>query len=220
MEDQNKYLPGYRAATEQFALHNPAEMAGKSDVPFVPEDGDGDSGYFRLIYLGLEYLVHHPTGKVTVPGREEVDEAAEAALTRRKILFLHYMFQASGAGPGMGWHAYRQMKGGDYHFGVFRTEALAPLVRHFGDELPRFRSAAVAAGGMPNGMGDAGYTFRILPRVSLGVVLYAGDDEEEATANIIFDDQAGENLPTDDLNFLAEDLVRHLAFFARSPLPR
>ncbi len=210
MEDQNKYLPGYRAAAERFAAGDPAAMAGKSGVPYVVEEVGGDAGYFRLTYLGVEYLAHHPSGKVAVPGRVATDDEEETNLTRRKVLFLHYLAQASGRGPGKGWHAYRQMAGGDYHLGVFRTEALLPLSRHFGNELPRFRAAAVKAGGTPNEMGDAGYTFRPLPRVYLGVVLYAGDDEEAATANVIFDDQAGGNLPTDDLTFLAEDLVRYL----------
>jgi hypothetical protein len=202
VEDQNKYLPGLRQAAQAFAAGDPSGMAWASGVPYDPA-----AGAFTLTYFGTRYIIRHPSGAVEGPA--DPDEG-EGRATRRKICFLHYLTQATGGEVAGRWLSYRQMKGGQFHFNVFRTEALAPLARRFGEDLAALRRAGAALGGEPLDSGDAAYFFLPLPQVRLGFILYAGDAEEEAAANIVFDAAAGEHLPTDDLAFLAEDITRRL----------
>ncbi|MDA8144702.1 MAG: DUF3786 domain-containing protein [Thermaerobacter sp.] len=202
MEDQNKYLPGLRQAVQAFAAADPAGMARASGVPYDPAAGE-----FTLTYFGARYTVRHPSGAVEGPA--DPDEG-EGRATRRKICFLHYLAQATGGEVAGRWLSYRQMKGGQFHLNVFRTEALVPLARRFGGDPAALRRAGAALGGEPLDSGDAACSFLPLPRVRLGFILYAGDAEEEAAANIVFDAAAGEHLPADDLAFLAEDITRRL----------
>ena len=58
--------------------------------------------------------------------------------------------------------------------------------------------------------GDASFSFRLLPRVWLAVVLHLADDEFPASANVLFDAAVSHYLPTEDLAVLGGILTGRL----------
>ena len=68
--------------------------------------------------------------------------------------------------------------------------------------------------GTPLEMGDAAFAFDVMPRVSLAVVWWAGDDEFPANATVLFDSASSRYLPTDGLAIVGRMLCRKLAKLA------
>jgi hypothetical protein len=77
-------------------------------------------------------------------------------------------------------------------------------------DLPGFRRAALKLGGSTLPFGDAAYGFTALPRIPAGCLLWAGDEEFPARANLLFDRTLGRHLPLDVVLALAHCLVLRL----------
>ncbi|MFA4965898.1 MAG: DUF3786 domain-containing protein, partial [Thermoleophilia bacterium] len=80
--------------------------------------------------------------------------------------------------------------------------------------LERFAQAAAALGGEALGLADASFRFQALPRVPVAVLLWAGDEEFPARAQLLFDAAAGHYLPAEDLAGLGGWLVGQLTRLA------
>ena len=64
--------------------------------------------------------------------------------------------------------------------------------------------------GRPVEPGDAGFEFRVFPKVPLRLILYAGDAEFAPEANILFDRSIGGMLSPEDIAWLAGMVVYRL----------
>ena len=60
------------------------------------------------------------------------------------------------------------------------------------------------------GLGDLAYTFQALPRVSLLLVFWKGDEDFPASFQVLFDASASHYLPTDAYAILGSTLTRRL----------
>ena len=56
-------------------------------------------------------------------------------------------------------------------------------------------------------MGDAAYSFRILPRLPVAVLLWKGDEEFPPEGNILFDKNISNILSAEDIAWLAGMVV-------------
>ena len=150
------------------------------------------------------HVVTHPEGEVSAGG-SPVHVAAG-------ILLLHYLLRADGAPPAGEWRAFRELPDGLFYAASFAERAEAPLAKTFGAAggLDALRTAAAAAGGRPLKLADAAYAFQALPRLSLAVLVWAGDEEFPAQASMVFDGAAGHYLPAEDLAGLGGQLARRL----------
>jgi len=121
------------------------------------------------------------------------------------ILLLHYLLRADGTPPAGEWLAFRELPDGLFYAAAFAQRTEAPLAQAFGanagsgDGLAGFRAAAAAAGGLPLDLADAAFAFQALPRLTLAVLVWDGDDEFPAQASVVFDAAAGHYLPAEDL---------------------
>ena len=133
------------------------------------------------------------------------------------ILLLHYLLGADGTPQAGSWSAYRELPDGLFYAASFARRAEEPLTRAFAaslDALDGFRTAARALGGDALTLGDASFRFVALPLVELAVVVWAGDDEEPGEARVLFDANAGLQLPAEDLAGLGGQLAHRLAGLA------
>jgi hypothetical protein len=128
-----------------------------------------------------------------------------------QALILTYLVTADGTPPSGSWVAYRDLPDGMFYAQAFRGYAENRLARELGEDgLDAFCRAAARLGGTPIGIGQAGYAFRILPRVSLGAVYWLGDEDFPSRASILFEDTAPHYLSTDGLAVLGSHLVNAL----------
>jgi len=129
---------------------------------------------------------------------------------QEQILILHYLMARPAAVVSDDWVAYREIPGAAFYFGAFVKRAIDPLKKAFGQNVAGLAAAAERLLGRPVAPGDAGFEFRVFPKVPLRLILYAGDDEFAPEANILFDRSIGGMLSPEDIAWLAGMLVYRL----------
>lgn len=175
-----------RQAVEQFSSLDAAEVAGKAGAHY-----NGDDKSITLDFLGESYTISHPNGKVT-------NSKGEDASLYIAIIILHYLVTAEGTPLKGRWIAYRHLPGGDIYIGPFQKRAITPFLNTFGDFPEDFRKAALALGGKEISQSGISMVIPVLPRVPVCFILWPGDEEMSASANILFDESAPDYLPTED----------------------
>jgi hypothetical protein len=160
-----------------------------------------DKLHLRLLWN--DYAVAPATGAVT-----SLAAHADPPSAFTQALILSYLVTADGTPPSGHWIAYRDLPDGMFYAQAFRGYAEARLVRELGDDaLARLASRAAQLDGAPIPIGDAGYAFRILPRVDLGAVFWLGDEDLPSRTSILFEDTAPHYMSTDGLAVLGSHLV-------------
>lgn len=166
-----QYKQAYLDALREFADKDPLLMADLSGAVYGSDRG------FEFTYCGHPCTVTHPDGEIVFDvWREPPHE--------EKIIILQYLAGAAGIPSRGRWLSFLELPGGPHHFAPFQQEAIFPLAKRFGTLPEQFRLAAVALGGTPADMGHTGLIIPVFPLISLAFILWAGDDEFPAAANI------------------------------------
>jgi hypothetical protein len=179
-----------------------ATLAGGTRVP----------GGIIVPFFGAPHLVTHPAGEVLAKPRtsRQQEDGARPAHPSVTIVLIHYLLHADGARPAGEWLAFRELPDALFYAQAFAGHAESALAEKFGRDLAGFRQASVAQGGLPLDLADAAYSFAALPRLPLAVLLWEGDDEFPGQARILFDANAGRQLPTEDLSGIGDWLAHRL----------
>jgi len=191
------------------ALHKAYENLKKLD-PYITSykaacdfASDEEGGRFLIRFFGDEYVVRFPEISVHTDDGREPDMAT-------RLIILHYLIHADGSPPGDQWIAFRELPGGRVYDSAFQGRSSLRLVRTFGMDEKGFTAAAEALGGDRLTFGDASFRFRLLPRVSMAVILHVGDEEFGPNVTALFDAAAGHYLPIEDLAVLGGMLASKL----------
>lgn len=170
-------------------------------------DGEGN---FRLDFFWQEYVI---SGEDFTVWRAE---SGEEPSSFTQSLILTYLATADGTTPSSRWIGFRELPEGMFYVQAFRGYTGVRLVRGLEDDVETFRRGAEALGGKPlEGIGDAGYTFTVLPRVRVAVAYWRGDEEFPSQARVLFEDTAAHYMPTDGLAILGSQLVGRILKAAR-----
>lgn len=140
----------------------------------------------------------------------DMDAAAKEVPIQEQVLLLHYLEATGPAAPVGNWVAYREIPGAGFYFSAFVKRAIDPLKKVFGKDAQSLMRIAEGLGAKAIEPGDAAFELRVLPRVPLQYILWEGDEEFEAEANILFDETAGDLLSPEDLAWLAGMVVYRL----------
>jgi hypothetical protein len=169
------------------------EAATVLRVPFLDRT-------YTLAYPRFEFVDRHTPG-AQIPLQEQV-------------LILHYL---QGCQPRLAgrWVAYREIPGAGFYFGAFVKRAVDPLKKVFGQNIAALLGAAAKIGAVPIETGSAGFRLDVLPYAPLQMIVWEGDDEFPAEANILFDAMVGEYLSPEDAAWLASLAVYRLMALAR-----
>jgi hypothetical protein len=168
-----------------------------------------DAKTLRIPFLTRTYRVTYPDFLFS----DEADPAAQVPL-QEQVLLLHYLQRVQPKLSGR-WIAYREIPGASFYFGAFVKRAIDPLKKTFGQNLAALRKAAQKLTAVePNGAA-AGFQIAALPFAPLQLIVWEGDEEFPAEANILFDASAGEYLSPEDAAWLAGMVVYRLMALAR-----
>ncbi|MDH7509069.1 MAG: DUF3786 domain-containing protein [Methanomassiliicoccales archaeon] len=115
------------------------------------------------------------------------------------ILILHYLRGCSELHPTGEIITFREIPGGDLYYAAFKSRAIDPLVRKFGNEPEMLLTAAERIGAKRIKMGSTGVRVDVFAKLPVTVVVWKGDEEIPSSANILFDRIAASILPTEDL---------------------
>lgn len=180
-----------QVARKEFAAKSALQMAANSGCLY-----DLEKNRFTVPFLGQNYAVTYPEGKVTY-----MQDQSEAPIITA-ILLLHYLLQATGVDMSNNWVSFKELQGGSIYIEPFQHRAIIPFVKKFGSRLQDFAQAAEKLGGTKADHGDLSYIIPVLPRVPLLYILWEGDDEFPPNGTILFDNYANAYLHTEDYAFI------------------
>ncbi len=160
---------------------------------------------FEVPFLNRVYHVTYPGFEF-----EDKEEQEKEVPVQEQVLILHYMMAKSPPVASGKWIAYREIPGASFYFSAFVKRAIDPLKNVFGSNTAGLIKAAEKLDGKAVDTGDAGLEFNVLPKVPMQLIVYEGDEEFPAEANILFDETAGKILSPEDAAWLAGMLVYRL----------
>lgn len=132
-----------------------------------------------------------------------------------KILVCHYLIHASSKEPTGHLITFRQIPDGHFYFDAFQRRARDPLLYTFGSDISLFEACADELGGTKMMAGDIAMSFQVLPKVTIHLVLWSGDDEFPPEASMLFDESIQHCLPVEDIAVLSGMLVYRLMGMAK-----
>jgi hypothetical protein len=198
------YINARNLAVEKLSDESFEKIAKQSG--FEPSDGDS----LQIPFLDRTYRVSYPQFEFT----DQVDSQKEVPI-QEQVLILHYLMAAEIPDLSRQWVSYREIPGASFYFGAFIKRAVDPLKKVFGQNIAAFSLAAEKLVARKIENGDAGFEFSMLPAVPLQLILWEGDDEFPAEANILFDKTIGRILSPEDIAWLAGMVVYRLMALSR-----
>jgi hypothetical protein len=185
------YAPAMQIALEKF------RACSLEDIRYF-------SGYivkgnrFQIDFLGQHFEVEYPSGNFlsepSLPGELPVFA---------QILILHYLANTTAIINEGKLISFKELPGGNIYIQPFTNRSILPLAKLFGAQPHRLLEVASRIGGRQADLGDVGVTIDVFPRVPITLILWKGDEEFAASANILFDASASQLLPTEDYAVLA-----------------
>ncbi len=199
------YVAARKLAVEKLAPESIETLAERSGFEKI------GNGALQVPFLGRTYRVSYPGFEFAVEGEGTAEKDIPL---QEQVLILHYVMGADGTVSG-NWVAYREIPGASFYFSAFVKRAIDPLKKMFGMDASLLQKPAARLDGNSIDVGDAGFEFRLFPKIPIQLILWEGDAEFPAEANILFDDSVGDFLSPEDIAWLAGMLVYRLMGLAR-----
>ncbi|MBT3389638.1 MAG: DUF3786 domain-containing protein [Chloroflexi bacterium] len=181
---------------------NPERVALRTGAIYTPA---GDTrGAFKLTLWDKEVLFAFPAFSAT-------DAHNGAELNPFDQTMLLYYFHLSDGTPQSGtWIAFTELPDGKFYTQAFQGYTGQALTQAFGNDTDAFSQAAEQLNGRREFFGNLAYSFQVLPRLSLMVACWLGDEDFPASYRVLFDASAGHHLTTDACAILGSQLTQML----------
>ena len=177
-----------------FHAADPAEMAERTGVPFA-------DGRFTFTVLGEKKTVSWP------------DFDDEGWRDKDRVLFMRHLLEGRRCGPFREFVTYAQMPWGEVYDKPFHGRCVNRLAGTYGARIAAFRKACEGLGGRPLESSGTGYEFAFLPGLFLRFIVWEGDEEFPASAQILFSDNFPRAFSAEDRVIACEYTLGRLRFF-------
>jgi hypothetical protein len=127
-----------------------------------------------------------------------------------KILALHYLLGCDRSKPTGNLISFAQAPGGEVYYSAFKKRSIDRLAEMFGDDPESLLKAGSLLGGESLEMATAAVQLFVYPMLPVVVLIWQGDDEVAAAANLLFDESAARILATEDLAVVGSSVVTRL----------
>lgn len=165
---------------------DPAELSAKSGV-------QSDNQVFTLSLLNRRISVTWPEAEFTLDDGSKPGDYTQ-------ILVLRRILEGSRTAFGGRMLAYSEMPWGPVYETQFRGRCIQRMAGTYGHNISGFDEACKALGGIPAKAGDTAYDLEFMQGLTVRLIMWEGDDEFPASAQILFSD----NFPS---AFTAEDMA-------------
>lgn len=183
--------PGEDRAWEMLNELDPDDIKKNAAVLY----DDGNECYI-LKSLGMEFSICPAERAIA-----SVTPGGEFLTNRLAYFFSHavlwYMAGAKDIGIVGRLVRPEDLKDGRHFFKGTHELPLGDIARKYGSDRELFLRRAIELGGRPLGFGDASVEFLPLPRIPLTLILWLGDEEFPARADVLFDSSAEKQVPID-----------------------
>ena len=198
------YINARKLAVEKLSQESFDAIAQRSG--FKPSAGQA----LQIPFLDRTYQVSYPLFDF----KDQTNDEKEVPIPEQ-VLILHYLMATEVPALIGRWVSYREIPGASFYYGAFIKRAVDPLKKVFGQNISGFSQAATSLQAHNIEGGDAGFEFRVFPAVPLQLILWKGDDEFPAEANILFDETIGRILSPEDVAWLAGMVVYRMIALSR-----
>lgn len=186
---------------------DPAVIAARTGSEF-----NGDE--FNLHLWGKPVIL-------TLDGFNALDAATHQPLRPDQQMLLLYYFSTADGSPETGqWISFADLPDGRFYNQAFQGYTGHELLKAFGADREDFEQAATRLDGRPypgdskHRFGDSAFIFPALPRVTLLVLFWQGEEGEvvdlPSSYQILFDSSASHYLPIEAYAILGSSLTRRL----------
>jgi len=194
----------FEKAWDDIRHFEPQEMCHLAGV--APPDG---RGWIWVPMLGENYAVLLEEGRVLQDGKDPARED-------KGLIVLHYLIGAMALEPSGNLISFRELRGGDVYWAAYEGRSIRRIQDFFGDRPEALTEAVTTMEHKRAGLGDIGYTIKALPKIPVTVVVWKGDEEIPAAANVLWDDSIRYFLHTEDVAVLGGIVASEL--IKRAPL--
>lgn len=176
---------------EKFREADPQEIADRLHLPFNRETGE-----LCIRFLGKKYHISHPDFHITMaePGMDALSCSDSA-----RILMLRYLCLSSPSPATGEFLSFRDMPGGDLYFKQFQGRCIFRLIGKYGKRINVFREICEKFGAKKVDYADACYDFELFEGLFVRLILWEGDEEFPASAQILFSSNFSTAFETYDL---------------------
>lgn len=182
--------------------HNPFLLAAKTGTTY----SENQSGKGEFVFQLWENEV-----KLSYPDFIAQDAATNGLLPLiDQALILYYFTTADGLSETGEWISFSELLDGRFYNQAFQGYTGKKLSVEFKDDKQAFITAAQKLSGEKFSLGDVSFKFKVLPRVSLLIVLWLGDEDFASSIQILFDSSANHYLPTDAYAIIGSTITRRL----------
>ncbi len=193
------YINAKKIAVKKLAVADFDDIAKQSGFKTI------DKSSFEIPFLDRVYLTGFPDFEF-----EDASDKEKDVPIQEQVLILHYLTAENNSKATGRWVAYREIPGASFYFSAFVKRAIDPAKKVFGNNVSGLLKAAKKLNGAAIEAGDTGLEFQLFPRVPLQLILWQGDDEFPAEANMLFDEIIEKILSPEDIAWLAGMLIYRL----------
>lgn len=166
-----------------------------------------DEEAIYIEYYGQLYRLDRKCGMITLASDPEYRLSFNTIIA---IYNLFYYAKPEAKVRGV-FVPFRQVKRAAPFDPAFQRTILKPLAKTFEGKAELMEKACLALHGTPVRQGDVGYIIQAFACMPLTVIFWDGDEEFNAQANILFDEDITDFLHEETVVCIASDLVRRLA---------
>lgn len=185
-------LAGEEQAWKKLAPMDPEQVAGCSGAEYWDEED-----VYVVLAFGKPYLVDHNERQIREIGPEYHFHADHA--THFGLMVPLYLSSCTPVEPSGNLISPRSLPHGAAFFKGPHEIPEEVLAHHFGSNPGRLIEAGEKLGGARTKGGDAAVVIPTLPRLPVTVILWVGDLEFPARAQMLLDDTAAQHLGLDAL---------------------
>jgi hypothetical protein len=181
---------------------SPGHIAAQSGAAYSAHNPD--CGEFSLLVWDQDVMISFP--ELTIRSASTGQECGPAI----QALILYYFSSANGRTLTGRYIAYSELPDGRFYTQAFQGYTGHELAKTFGNNPVALQRAAGKLGGLPQSLGDYSFLFHLLPHVTLMLVYWQGDEDFPSNCQILFDEAAASQLPTDACAIAGSMLTRKL----------
>jgi hypothetical protein len=179
-----------------FASLGPEEIAERARAPY-----DAARREFTLTLMGEDYTVSWPDAKIDL-----VDPYS-------RILMLRYLCEGRYIEPTGKYIAYNELPWGDVYEMNFHGRVIGRFLREFGNDTDAFKrimEGTPGLGAVAEDKCDRGYRFDFMNGLPMKILMWEGDDEFPASAQMLYDETVVFGYTAEDIAVAGDILIGRL----------
>jgi len=171
------------------------EVASYGKVDFDP-----DIDVFNLKFFNDAYVVDLKNRKVLQNMPDGPPGSTIQVYSFLSTLIIHYLASVKNIEISGELVTFREVPGGgDIYYPAFQNNAIRPIIDRFGETPRQIIKAGEALGGKAVRRGDAAVEIPVFPKIPVTAIVWAGDEEIQPNANILFDETVKEQIHIEDV---------------------